>query len=137
MYNMFRIGYVFIKEVCMGRMVHFEITADDVARARKFYELFGWKMTDSGMPGTDYWLADTGSGDIRVNGAIMPRSYNPQPVIHWVSVDNLEEMIEKVKTAGGKIVGEKHSIPGIGDTIYASDTEGNVFGMIQALPRTQ
>jgi predicted enzyme related to lactoylglutathione lyase len=122
----------------MGRVVHFEITAEDVARAVKFYEVFGWKITDSGMPGTDYWLADTGpEGDMGINGAIMPRKLNPQPVIHWVSVDNLDEMITKVEAAGGKIVGEKQTVPGIGDTIYASDTEGNTFGMIQALPRSE
>lgn len=120
----------------MGRVVHFEITADDVARACKFYEVFGWKLSDSGMPGSDYWLADTGSTPDGINGAIMPRSYNPQPVINWVSVDNLDEMIEKVKTAGGTIVGEKQTVPGVGDTIYAKDTEGNVFGMLQPLPRT-
>lgn len=120
----------------MGRVVHFEITAEDVARATKFYEVFGWKITDSGMPGTDYWLADTGSSDMGINGAIMPRNYSKQPVIHWISVDNLDEMIEKVKSAGGKIVGERHTIPNVGDTVYATDTEGNQFGMLQPLPRT-
>lgn len=122
----------------MGRVVHFEITADDVARAAKFYEVFGWKITNSGMPGMDYWLADTGpEGDMGINGAIMPRKYQPQPVIHWVSVDDLDEMIKKVEAAGGKIVGEKQTVPTVGDTIYATDTEGNTFGMIQALPRSE
>jgi predicted enzyme related to lactoylglutathione lyase len=121
----------------MGRVVHFEITADDVARAKKFYEIFGWKIADSGMPGADYWLADTGpEDDMGINGAIMPRKYKPQPVIHWVSVDDIDDMIEKVKAAGGKIIGEKQTVPNVGDTIYASDTEGNTFGMIQALPRS-
>jgi uncharacterized protein len=119
----------------MGRIVHLEITADDVARARKFYEVFGWNITDAGMPGAEYWLAKTGDGGLGIDGAIMPRSYKPQPVIHWIGVDNLDDMIEKVKAAGGKIIGEKQTVPGIGDTIYGTDTEGNTFGMIQALPR--
>jgi uncharacterized protein len=121
----------------MGRVVHFEITADDLARARKFYEVFGWKITESGVPGIEYWLAATGSEDMGINGAIMPRSYSTQPVINWIGVENLEQMIEKVKAAGGKIVGEKRTVPGIGDTIYAIDTEGNKFGMIQPLPQTK
>jgi predicted enzyme related to lactoylglutathione lyase len=119
----------------MGRLVHIEITADDMARAKEFYKIFDWEIVDSGMPGADYWLAKTGEGEPGLDGAIMPRAYNPQPVIHWIGVDDLDEMIEKVKTSGGKILGEKHSVPGIGDTIYASDTEGNTFGMIKALPR--
>jgi predicted enzyme related to lactoylglutathione lyase len=31
------------------KIVHFEITADDVQRAKKFYEVFDWKIEDSGM----------------------------------------------------------------------------------------
>jgi len=120
----------------MGRLVHLEITADDVARARRFYEIFGWEITDSGTPGMEYWLAKTGEGGMGIDGAIMPRSYNSQPAIHWVGVDDLDAMMEKVVAAGGSIAGEKQTVPGIGDTVYAKDTEGNTFGMIQALPRS-
>ena len=119
----------------MGRVVHFEITADDVARACKFYEIFDWKITNSGMPGMEYWLAETGKGEPGVDGAIMPRSYNKQPVINTIGVDDLDAMIEKVKAAGGKIAGDKQTIPGVGDFIYVLDTEGNKVGMLQALPR--
>jgi predicted enzyme related to lactoylglutathione lyase len=43
-------------------------------------------------------------------------------------------MVDKVKAAGGEIVGERQTVPGVGDTIYAKDTEGNTFGIIQPLP---
>jgi hypothetical protein len=119
----------------MGRVVHFEITADDVARARTFYEIFGWDITDSGMPGAEYWVAKTGEGGMGIDGAIMPRSYKPQPAIVWIDVDDLNAMIEKVKAAGGKMVSDKQTVPGVGDTIYAVDTEGNTFGMLQPLQR--
>ena len=79
----------------MARVVHFEITADDVERARKFYEIFGWEITTSGMPGVDYWLAHTGEEGMGINGAIMPRAYNPQPVINWVGVGDLDDMIHR------------------------------------------
>ena len=118
----------------MARVVHFEITADNVERARKFYEIFGWEITSSGMPGVDYLLARTGEGGTGINGAIMPRAYNSQPVINWVGVDDLDDMIDRVKAAGGEIVGEKQTVPGVGDTVYAKDTEGNTFGMLQPLP---
>ncbi|MBW8384061.1 MAG: VOC family protein, partial [Youngiibacter sp.] len=33
----------------MGRPVHFEIQADDIERAKKFYaEVFGWSYVDYG-----------------------------------------------------------------------------------------
>ncbi len=119
----------------MGRIVHFEITADDVARAKAFYEIFDWEITDSGMPGAEYWLAHTGAGDMGTDGAIMPRSFNPQPAILWVGVDDLDAAIGKVLAAGGSLAGDKQTVPGVGDTVYAKDTEGNTFGMIQPLPR--
>ncbi|HUD05334.1 MAG TPA: VOC family protein [Candidatus Saccharimonadales bacterium] len=119
----------------MGRVVHFEITADDLERAKKFYGIFGWEIKDAGMPGAEYWLATTGKDGMGIDGAIMPRSYSPQPIINTISVDNLDEMMEKVKASGGKIDGERQTIPGVGDFCYAFDTEGNRFGMLQPLPR--
>jgi predicted enzyme related to lactoylglutathione lyase len=121
----------------MGRVVHFEITADDTARAQKFYEIFDWKIADSGMEGTEYLLAKTGNEEeMGIDGAIMPRRYKSQPVIPWVAVDDIDAMVEKVKAAGGKVAGEKQTVPGVGDTIYVTDTEGNMVGLLQALPRT-
>ena len=115
----------------MGRVIHFEIAADDIARARKFYENFGWKIEDAHMPEGEYWLAKTGSGE-GIDGAIMPRSYSPQqPVVVTITVDDLDAMMEKVTAAGGKLLGDKQPIPGVGDFIYALDTEGNKFGMLQ------
>lgn len=120
----------------MGRVVHFEITADDIKRAKKFYEALGWQIENANMPGADYWLAKTGEdSDMGINGAIMPRSYNPQPIIAWVSVDDIDDAIEIVKKAGGQTAGEKQTVPGIGQTIYVKDTEGNTIGLIEALPR--
>jgi len=123
----------------MGRVVHYEITADDTARARKFYEIFGWDIKDSEMPGGDYWLTAAGGlpDETGIAGAIMPRSYKSQPTIIWISVDNIDDMIEKVKANGGEIVGDKQPVPGVGTTIYIKDTEGNIVGMIQPEPPKQ
>jgi len=115
----------------MGRVVHFEITVDDLERAKKFYEIFDWDITNANMPGADYWLIDTGKEELGINGAMMPRTYNPQPTINWISVDDIDEMIDKVKAAGGKTVGEKQSVPNVGYTVYCSDTEGNTFGLLE------
>lgn len=118
----------------MGRVVHFEITADDIARARKFYEIFGWQMTDSSMPNMEYWLVQTGNSGPGIDGAITPRYSGSQPVRNTIDVSDLDGMIAKVKEAGGVIDGEKMTIPGIGDYINVKDTEGNQFGMLQAAP---
>ena len=116
----------------MGSVVHYEITATDTARAKKFYEeALGRKIENANMPRTDYWLTiPKGNG---IDGAIMPKEYNPQPVIPHVSVTDIDESIEKVKKAGGSIVNEKMNVPGVGYSIYIKDSEGNVIGLLQEL----
>jgi predicted enzyme related to lactoylglutathione lyase len=117
----------------MGRVVHFEITADDTRRAVKFYQdAFGWKFEDSGMSDMDYQLAHTGDEDeMGIDGAIMPRTYHSQPVINTIGVENLEEALEKVKAAGGQLEGDIQPIPEVGRFSYVRDTEGNLLGVIQ------
>jgi predicted enzyme related to lactoylglutathione lyase len=48
-----------------------------------------------------------------------------------IAVDNIDESIKAVEEAGGKIMGEKMDIPGIGLYVSILDTEGTVVGMLQ------
>ncbi|HUD11692.1 MAG TPA: VOC family protein [Candidatus Saccharimonadia bacterium] len=118
----------------MNKLVHFEITAGELARAQKFYEeAFGWEVKDSGMPNVEYLLVSIDKPDAPgINGAIMPKEYRDQPVINTIGVDDLDDMMKKVGAAGGKLAGEVQDIPGVGRHVYAFDTEGNLFGMLQA-----
>ena len=119
----------------MGRVSHFEITADDPKRAAAFYEkAFGWKFTDWGGPFT-YLLATTGDKDeIGIDGAIMDRSEQNQAVINTITVDKWEAGADAVKKAGGQVLQPKTPVPGQGYFAYCKDTEGNVFGIFEADP---
>ncbi len=60
----------------MNRVVHFEIAADDMDRAKKFYEMvFGWKIEDWKGGQFEYGLITT--GDVKepgsINGGLMRR----------------------------------------------------------------
>ena len=61
----------------MLTVVHFEIPADDVERAQKFYgELFGWKIEKfTGPMPMDYWMITTGAkaGEMGLDGGMMKR----------------------------------------------------------------
>ena len=60
----------------MSRVVHFEIQADDVDRAKAFYAAaFGWEFQDYGeMTGTTYWGVVTGPEDEPgINGGLQQR----------------------------------------------------------------
>lgn len=48
-----------------------------------------------------------------------------------ISVENLEESMENVKQAGGKIAGIIMEIPGVGRYVSFKDSEGNIVGMLQ------
>jgi predicted enzyme related to lactoylglutathione lyase len=119
----------------MGRVSHFEITADDPKRAAAFYEkAFGWKFQDWGGPFA-YLLATTGDKDeVGIDGAIMDRSDHKQAVINTISVDKWESGAEAVKKAGGQVLQDKTPVPGQGYFAYCKDTEGNVFGIFEADP---
>jgi len=119
----------------MGRVSHFEITADNPKRAAAFYEkAFGWKFADWGGPFT-YLLATTGDkSEVGIDGAIMDRSDHKQAVINTITVDKWEAGADAVKNAGGKVLQPKTAVPGQGYFAYCTDTEGNVFGIFEADP---
>jgi predicted enzyme related to lactoylglutathione lyase len=116
-------------------MIHFEIQADDPQRAVGFYEkVLGWTVTHWGDQ--PYWLCKTGPDDQPgIHGAIMPRQH-PQPVIGTFDVADLTTAIAAVKAAGGELLHGPNEIPGVGSFAYCKDTEGNWFGLMQALPRS-
>jgi len=117
----------------MGRVSHFEITADNPKRAASFYEkAFGWKFADWGGPFT-YLLATTGDkSEVGIDGAIMDRGDQKQAVINTITVDKWEAGADAVKNAGGKVLQPKTPVPGQGYFAYCTDTEGNVFGIFEA-----
>jgi predicted enzyme related to lactoylglutathione lyase len=122
----------------MARVVHFEITADDPERAVRFYsQAFGWFVQKWQEP-EDYWDCSTGEEAERgINGAIMRRSGSGGDVIVTVDVENLDEAVRRVEEAGGELVQERHTIPYVGYHAYCRDTEGNVFGVLEADPEAR
>ncbi len=118
----------------MPRVVHFEIPADDTKRAVEFYKsVFGWQIT--GWEGMDYHIAVTGTDGVGIDGAIMDRTGTAKTVATTIEVASLEEFIEKVKQAGGTRLTDPSEIPGVGNFCYCRDTEGNVFGLLEPVPR--
>jgi len=123
----------------MSRVIHFEIQADDVERAKKFYEsVLGWKINkymkkeDLGM--MDYWMIETGEGP-GINGGMYERKIADEKHYLYdctVDVKDLDSAIEAVKANGGTITKEKVEMKGIGWFAGAKDTEGNRFGLMQA-----
>src|SRR5579864_7628232 len=115
---------------------HFSINAEDVARARKFYEsVFGWKFQPWGPP--DFFLVQTGTeADPGIEGSLQGRRelVKGEKITTYecsISVDNVDAIAKAVQSNGGKIVMPKVEIPGVGRLIFFQDPEGNVAGAMQ------
>jgi predicted enzyme related to lactoylglutathione lyase len=128
----------------MDRVVHFEIPADDVERAKKFYgDNFGWKLNQLGPEVGNYVLVHTGPTDEAgmpqdrgfVNGGLMRRDPSASSPVLVIAVADTDQTVEKVKKSGGRLVGEILDIPNVGRYARVQDTEGNVIGVIKPVMR--
>ena len=119
----------------MSKVVHFELPADDLERAQKFYtEIFGWHFQkwDGPMP---YWMIVTGPQEAPgIGGGMMPRPHPGAGVVNTIGVASVDDTVAAVEAHGGKIILPKMAIPGIGWLAYFTDTEGNQFGVMQNDP---
>ncbi|MEZ4861744.1 MAG: hypothetical protein R3C14_10565 [Caldilineaceae bacterium] len=124
----------------MSRVVHFEIHAENPQRAIQFYTAtLGWQFTQWGDQ--EYWLIKTGPEDQPgIDGGLLPRQgiIDGEAVIAYVctvDVKNLDETIGAVQANHGTIALPKMPVPGVGWLAYFKDTEGNIFGAMQADPQ--
>ena len=114
----------------MNHIAHFDIQADDVERARRFYEqVFGWRFEAWGPP--DFYMVFTGPGEEGVHGSVSKRE---EPVSGkgrigyecTLSVEDLGRIKSAILENGGKILLDEYEITGVGRMIRFEDTEGNV-----------
>lgn len=118
-------------------IMHFEIPADDVERARSFYQrIFGWKFEAfPSAPGQEYFMIMAKDGDNGINGGLMKRSMPGQPFTNYVTVKSIDQMIPLVEAAGGRVVLPKQEIgQEMGWIAGFLDPENNLIGLHQAGP---
>ncbi|MCK9351200.1 MAG: VOC family protein [Candidatus Paceibacterota bacterium] len=124
-----------------NKVIHFEIQADDVARAKDFYsKSFGWNIQQAMTAGKDgngmdYWMIETGPKDMPgIGGGMYARPKDGKTYAYkcTVLVENIDEAMESIKKNGGKVTREKTNMEKIGWFAEAVDTEGNVFSIMQA-----
>lgn len=117
----------------MPRPIHFEIPAENPQRAIDFYsKALGWKFTKWDGP-MEYWVISTGpSGEPGIDGGLMPRRDPNQPCVNTIGVENLDRTLESVLGNGGLMALPKMPVPGVGWLAYCKDTEGHIFGLMQA-----
>jgi uncharacterized protein len=127
----------------MDKVVHFEISADDVERAKKFYsDTFGWGMMP--IPDMNYTILRTAPTDDQnmitepgaINGGMYQRDEQSakSPVI-VINVDSVDEAVEKVEAAGGKVFRSKVQVGNMGLYAQVIDTENNIIGVWESIKK--
>ena len=121
----------------MANFAYFEIPADNVKRAKKFYaSLLGWEIKPTAMPASmpasfeyqDIRTGEPAEGTLAMGG--MYKREDPQtPLIFYASVNNIDDVIKKVVKLGGRIHRPKMMVEGVGPIAVIEDTEGNAIGI--------
>ena len=118
----------------MATVIHFDISADDIQRAKQFYEqLFGWNIEKFSSSPQDYYIIETqtATGEKGITGGIAKREKDYQKITNFIQVDSIDESIAKVKELGGQIIEPKMAMPTVGHIAGCKDTEDNIFGLIE------
>lgn len=127
----------------MGNVRHFAINADDLPRARTFYErVFAWHFEPWGPPG--FFMISTGEaggagplGSLQQRRELVPGRRMTGFECTIAVEEDVEKVAAAVKANGGRIVMEKATIPGVGDLIFFEDPEGNVAGAMRYDPKAE
>lgn len=120
-----------------SNVLHFAVHADDLERARRFYEGVFWRFEDWGPP--DFFRIHTGTPeDPGIWGALERRHAPPgeggqRGFTCTVAVADIDATRRAIEAHGGKVTyaGE---IPTVGRIVSFEDTEGNVVCAMQYLP---
>lgn len=125
-------------------IVHFEIHADDIERARKFYEeLFDWSF-ERMESSAEYWLISTArtqrpdGTSLGIDGGLLAKGgrdggegASPNAFVCTIGVQDIDATLQQALGAGATMQMPKDQIPGVGWLAYLKDTEGNIFGLLQ------
>ena len=128
----------------MRKVVHFEIPADDVDRAKEFYgSVFGWQLQTMSMGESDYTIAMTTPVDEQtqqpteaggINGGMMQRTPLTSAPVITIDVEEIDQSLKEIESRGGSTVTPRTAIPGMGAFAYFKDPEGNVMGLWETNP---
>lgn len=127
----------------MDGVTGFGIPYDKMARAKKFYQsAFGWHITK--LPDLEhYWAATTESNPETmrptkvgaINGGLLQRPHPDVKPILVITVNSVDDSLEKVEALGGKVELAKVPVAEYGFYAQITDTEGNSLGIWEDAPK--
>jgi uncharacterized protein len=128
----------------MRKVVHFEIPAEDLDRAKNFYgSVFGWDLQTVPMEVGEYTSVRTTNVDDQtqqptepgaINGGMFVRDERLTTPVITIDVDGIDDALKQIEAEGGSTVTPRTAIPGMGAFAYFKDPEGNVMGLWETTP---
>ena len=124
-------------------VAHFAINADNLPRARRFYEeVFGWQFQAWGPPG--FYMIETGvspaapplRGSLQQRREIVP-GIPMRGFECTISVSDIQTTAAALQASGGVIVMPICTLPGVGQLLFFQDPEGNIAGAMQFDPKAE
>jgi predicted enzyme related to lactoylglutathione lyase len=122
----------------MPTVQYFEIPADDMERAQKFYkQVFGWDMQkwdNKEDPDQEYYMFETrdDKGNFGIGGGMMKRQSPQHTITNYITVSSIDEYTSKIEQSGGMVMVPKTNVPDMGFIAVCLDSENNVFGIFEA-----
>jgi predicted enzyme related to lactoylglutathione lyase len=118
----------------MSNISYFEVPADDITRAKKFYtEILGWDFMPTQVPGmqVEYWNISTGKSrkDTLNMGGLYQRKESSSRILIYALVDEMDKALARVEELGGKIFSPKMTLETVGTLVTIIDSEGNLIGL--------
>lgn len=112
----------------------FEIPATDISRAKTFYEtIFDIKMEGMEMPDMKYAMFPFDPTKAKVAGGLAQSPYHTPsstgPIIYLNANPDLQIVLDRIESAGGKITMAKTSIGQNGFMALFNDSEGNIMAL--------
>jgi predicted enzyme related to lactoylglutathione lyase len=108
--------------------VKFELPADNLERVNEFYKsVFGWSSLN--LP-PENSIINTEGGDVDPNnssGVFSRRNEFVKAPVLIITVNSIEDTIQKIRNAGGEVLTQKEKVGDFGYSAYIKDTEGNVL----------
>jgi len=127
----------------MANFAYFEIPADDVKRAKKFYTaVLGWEIQPTSMPAAMppmFEYQEVKTGEPKEGTLAMGGIYKRQPpggsTIFYVMVEDIDKVLDTAERQGGKVQRPKMMVEGVGPVAVIEDTEGNALGIWEPLKK--
>ena len=114
-------------------ITHIELSTRDIEETKKFYQsIFEWEIED--FPEMNYATFQAVGG---TGGGFNPISddFPAGTMMIYINTPNLEDTLEKIKSAGGTILLEEYEIPTVGRMATFKDPTGNVVSLLEPISK--